>query len=368
MLAGAAQKIAPATIRVRSAPMDEDYTLIDPTLAVGRPADVAAVAPPRSGLGYGGMTPEQRACFLDWLEDPMQPMHASYQELYVAHLEARLFEESPSASHAHGWMTRLEGTPAWRTNEALARAIMLGFFLLKDGAGMANWLTSGEPSSRLFDVGLGWQALLDAPITTGQLGEMIVRWALAANVPPAEMLKSRLDSLTATLGTEPLSYARSLWTDEDLRPMTWRCAHRDLRITIPQPSVRKIIEPALVDVLRIDRVPAGNGQSPEFYAPRQAACTDEPAMVADNYLILEFQQSRSEHFDYVLDIARRMEGFAQLMDEDRHIIYRLAFRKSKLRQFWRIWDYVQSWSSTRIYVEGEELEKWKIWPYSQFLR
>ena len=26
------------------------------------------------------------------------------------------------------------------------------------------------------------------------------------------------------------------------------------------------------------------------------------------------------------------------------------------------------WTATRVYLNGVELEKWKVWPYSQYLR
>ena len=58
----------------------------------------------------------------------------------------------------------------------------------------------------------------------------------------------------------------------------------------------------------------------------------------------------------------------QIMDEDRRLVHCAAFRKSDMRRFWRIWDYVQNWSATRVYLNGEEIDRWKIWPYSQYLR
>ena len=88
----------------------------------------------------------------------------------------------------------------------------------------------------------------------------------------------------------------------------------------------------------------------------------------ENYLILEFVHSRSEYIDYVLQLAQRQTDFTQLMDEDRRLVYRVRYRKDKLRNFWRIWEYVQNWSATKVYVNGEEIEHWKIWPYSQYLR
>ena len=85
-------------------------------------------------------------------------------------------------------------------------------------------------------------------------------------------------------------------------------------------------------------------------------------------IILEFGQSRSDFFDYALELAQREEGFTQLLDEHRRIVYRVTFDKRRLRNFWRLWDYVQNWQHTRIYADGEELEKWKVWPYSQYMR
>ncbi len=85
-------------------------------------------------------------------------------------------------------------------------------------------------------------------------------------------------------------------------------------------------------------------------------------------LILEFGQSRSEFYDHAVHICRRMPEYMQIMDEDRRLVHRVAFRKSDMRRFWRIWDYVQNWSATRVYLNGEEIDRWKIWPYSQYLR
>jgi hypothetical protein len=36
--------------------------------------------------------------------------------------------------------------------------------------------------------------------------------------------------------------------------------------------------------------------------------------------------------------------------------------------FWQLWNYVQSWSATRVYCKGRELQKWQVYPYSQYLR
>jgi hypothetical protein len=85
-------------------------------------------------------------------------------------------------------------------------------------------------------------------------------------------------------------------------------------------------------------------------------------------LILEFGQSRSELFDYALRIARRMPTFLQLLDENRKLVYRVTFKRQEMRQFWRLWDYTQGWSTVQVYLNGQALERWKIYPYSQYLR
>jgi hypothetical protein len=39
-----------------------------------------------------------------------------------------------------------------------------------------------------------------------------------------------------------------------------------------------------------------------------------------------------------------------------------------MRHFWQIWGYVQNWTSTHVYYEGRELDKWQVYPYSQYIR
>ena len=43
-------------------------------------------------------------------------------------------------------------------------------------------------------------------------------------------------------------------------------------------------------------------------------------------------------------------------------------RKRHMRHFWRLWAYVESWSSTRVYVNGKEIQKWNVFPYSAKMR
>ena len=136
--------------------------------------------------------------------------------------------------------------------------------------------------------------------------------------------------------------------------------------------MRHLLERLLADLKFVpgDLAASGTTPQPELVAESDAEVdsTGDIGHDADGTIILEFGESRSEYFDYVLHLARSLDSYSQLMDEDRRLIYRIRFRKSKLRKFWRIWEYVQNWSSTRIYVDGDEIERWKVWPYSQFLR
>jgi hypothetical protein len=136
------------------------------------------------------------------------------------------------------------------------------------------------------------------------------------------------------------------------------------------------LEPTLRDLLSVAdlddeaSVPIGNLASIDTSQPTSSQEeASQPSLEELGWrLILEFGSNRSEYFDYVLIQAQKLAGYSQLMDEDRRIVYRIIFRKSEMRRFWRLWDYVHGWTSTRVYLNGEELEKWKVWPYSQYLR
>jgi len=134
---------------------------------------------------------------------------------------------------------------------------------------------------------------------------------------------------------------------------------------LPQPSLRPQLESLFADMATIQAVELPAEASP---ADEQEGHEGRATDGAEDTIILEFGASRSEYFDYVLQLAQRLDGYRQIMDEDRRLIYRVRFHKAKLRKFWRIWEYVQNWSSTRIYVDGEEIERWKVWPFSQYLR
>ena len=340
----------------------DDYALIDPLLHVDVPVDPARVPAPPRGAGYAGMTPAQRGVLLAWLADPLTDAPDVYREFYLAHLEVQLLESTPARTQALTRLRELQAVPGWQRHHDLYRAILLGHWLSGASDQLVAWLSSTRLPAEVLETGLACQAQFDAPLTPDEFGQMLAAWGLRSVDLSADMLKTRLASLEATLGMPPLAYVQSQWQEADLVPRPWRCAHRDLRIALPQPPVRTLLEPHLRDLDRIAPV-----RVPPPAAPA-ATPRDAPAGHADNVIILEFGQSRSEFFDYALELAQREDGFSQLLDEHRRIVYRVTFEKRRLRNFWRLWDYVQNWQHTRVYADREELEKWKVWPYSQYMR
>ena len=347
----------PLTLRGLPNPALEDEAAVDPVLATEPDAD----APPSPGTTYAGLTPRQRHHFLEWARTASTSAAPAYRQLYIANLEARLLEE-PRRQQAQRALCTLATSPAWQGDEWLGRAILFGFWIGQDGTNLAEWLAQGWLPPALLGIALGMQARLGAPLTPGELGVALTAWGLVPAVPEHDLLKLRLASLTSALGAEPLAFALAQTGDAASTPIPWRCAHRGLRLSLPQPDLRPHLEGPLADMLAVADI------VPPPAAALDGEDTGAPADDAGWQLILEFGHSRSDFFDYVLNRCRRLPGYTQLMDEDRKMVYRVVFTRRELRRFWQIWDYVQGWSTTRVYLNGDELEKWKIWPFSQYLR
>ena len=315
---------------------------------------------PRSGLGYAGMTPDQRGVLLDWLAEPARPIAVSYQDLYVAQLEVRLFEQTSSTARTvHGWLCQLQTADGWHASEALTRRFSWDFVSCTTGQ---DWPVGWpmRPSARALRRGSRLAGELETPLEPAQLGKLMVSWELAESTG-GELLRSRLDSLHAALGVEPLAYVRSQWPAGDRSATSLALRAPGFAYCGAPTYSTSLAGAAVADVLRV----AGSPVTPSVAESSGLRTVRVPA---GRLFGTGFQQSRSEYFDYVLDVAQRLDGFSQLMDEDRHIIYRLTFQKDRMRNFWRIWDYVQNWNHTCVYLDGEEIEKWKIWPYSTYLR
>jgi len=389
VLAAARQRGLPVTF-----PADQvmeadglDYALIDPTLAVAPTVDAAAVPPPAPGLAYSGFSPDQRAAYLAWIENPALPAPPAFQQLMLANAEVRLLEADAKASITFTALRSLAAAPAWLGSAGLARTLLLGFWLRGDGPGLAATLVDLQPPPALWSAALGCQGLLGQPLLPEQLGGLAAAWNIPTPPVSPAVLRLRLDSLQSALGAEPLAHALAALGEAAKAPRPWRCQHRDLRLALPQPDVRGALQTLLGDMLTLmdeaqdtpeSQVPGGEEATDEFPAavapPAKASgrTKKEPAPPASElekaHIIVEFGASRSDVFGYVLRQAQKQPGFQQLMDENRHIVYRVPFRRSEMRRFWHLWDYIQGWATTRVYCDGRQLDKWQIYPYSQYLR
>lgn len=339
----------------------EDPVQIDLALSLAQSARQEPY--PRPGVSYAGLAPSQRYAFLAWSADPIQPAPPVFQQLFLAHLECALFAGGEARIAGRATLLECDDAPTWQANEPLVRALLLAYWLEQDGPGLTQWLAVSEIPAALLGIALGQQALMGQPLQPAQLPAIIAAWQLPARGLSPDVLRLRLSSLEASLEHEPLHYVLTAAGAAAANPRPWRTAHRDLRIALPQPDLRAHLQPLLADML----VVAGAPDEPP--APTPSPGRDQPVMEDLGWrLILEFGHSRSEYFDHVLQQMRRLPEYSEIMDEDRRLIHRVIFRKSEMRRFWRVWDFVRSWATCRVYINGVELEKWQIWPYSQYMR
>lgn len=342
----------PITVRASAVAPSSDYALIDPTLTVQPrtlPVQGEETMPP-SGAGYAAFTPSQRYALLQWLNSPADPAPAAFQQLYLAQLEVTLLEREQKNRVRHE-VQRLQEAPAWRHHLGLARLRLLVYWLARDSSGLADWLSSDGAPGPLLGMALGLQALLAHPLQAAQLPPLFHHWSLEAAFSNPALLTLRLSSLAATLGREPLSYALAQLPASAQQPQPWRSQHRDLRFALPQPDLRLIVEPLLRDLTTESADHRDRPDEEDEKSPTGAGWQ----------LVLEFGESRSDFFALALMAAQKQPGYVALMDEDRHMIHRVHFQKGEVRRFWRLWDYVQSWSSAKVYINGDEISKWELY-------
>jgi hypothetical protein len=368
-----------------------DYAQIDTTLPVILDAETP---PPPLNTGYAGLTSAQRGFFYRWLMDPTAPAAVGYQRLYLAQLEMALLREDLAKSARKRLLDLLQ-SPAWDSNIELTRTALLAGWLAQDGRYLARVVAEGYFSPALIGVGLGWQALMETTLRAAELIKAQRIWRAASRplsspLPDSDIIQLKIDSLRATLGADPLRYALDQIMEAHPAPQeesspssqrlldqwrgpweAWRCAHRDLHIRLPQPNLRPHLASLLTELLQNHDLPAPQILLMEIPAEEGTATDADDGVDSATpnwYLVLEFSESRSQFYDYVVFQAQKQPNYRMLMDESRQIVHRLLYQKRQMRQFWRLWDYVQNWSTTKVYLNGQELEKWKIWPYSQHMR
>ncbi len=374
-----------ARLSITTSATTEDYVQIDLKLAIQATPILSEEA--RVGTGYAGLTPTQRYHFLQWLDHVDLAAPAAFRHLYLAHLETNLFDKPQQQQAAHQELRRLADIPAWQEEDLLWQTLLLSFQLLAQGEALSSWLATAHalPTTH-WGIALGQLALLEQPMTVDLLATLLRRWQIADLLPPRSILQLRLDFLINSLGAEPLLFLRQQLDEAALRPRPWRTAHRDLRVLAAQPDLRQGVTPLLRDLSTMTEHMAETPKdtSDEGSDADQAALqkSDEDGGGQQNsdrhgsttksknkwQLVLEFGDSRSEYFIFALNQAQRMPGYLQLMDENRRMIHRVHFEKAEMRRFWSIWEYVQSWSSTQVYLNGNEVQKVFVYPYSPYLR
>ncbi|MFO7631584.1 MAG: hypothetical protein R6W76_03535 [Caldilinea sp.] len=346
----------------------EDFALLDPTLTVAA-VDVDLPDPtesaPAPGLSYAAFTPRQRGRFLAWLETPLAPAPPAFQQLYLANLEVRLLEGGELANAATTEVQRLAESDAWSTNVGLGRVAIFAAWLRQDAAALIDWIASGRLPGDLTGLALGMQALLGTPLTAAEVRQVARLWRLPGADLSEAVLTFRLQSLAVALGEEPLAAALAKLDATASTPRPWRCQNRNIRIELPQPDVRRSLELLLAELTILDEAEQQPPETPDHPAAFKNKAQEE---LSRAHIVLEFRQSRSEYFPFALRLAQKRAGFMQLLDEDRHLVYRVTFRKNEMNAFWQLWNYVQSWTATRVYCSGQELQKSQVYPYSQYLR
>jgi hypothetical protein len=353
----------------------DDYAQADLLLA----ATMGKLPPAQTlpaGTGYAGLPPVARHHYLEWLKQPASvaalPAPPAFHHLYVANLEVRLLEGGAHAARARAALDALLHAAAWAGSDLPGRALLLGAWAAQDGPEIERLAAALAPNAAqagLVEAALGWLALLGLPLTAETAIAAARAWRLPQAALSPAAVRLRVDSLAATLGAEPLAHALAQAGDEARAPRPWRCTHRDLRVALPQPRLRRALAPLLQEVFAAADFTPEPPPAPAEESQDEAADDRNAAAGRDGWsLVLEFGHSRSEYFDIVLQAVQRLPGYAALLDEHRRMIYRVTFRRGEIRRFWRIWDYMQAWADTRVYVNGKELDKWQVWPYSQYFR
>lgn len=359
-------------IEVAALVTTEDYAQLDLRLAIQ--ATPLLSEEPHPGTSYAGFTPAQRYHFLQWQEDVTQVAPAAFRQLYLAHLEAHLFDPERRAA-AHQALCLVAESTSWRAELLVWRALLLSFYLFDAGAPLADWLsTNPRLPTALLGIALGHLALREQSLPVDLLALLLQRWQLATHVPAPAILQLRLDYVTEALGAEPLAHVRAQLPEQARVPMPWHCAHRALRLRLCQPDLRPLLTPVLRELSTLSNIALAGDIAVDVAAervPEGAVAPQGPRQSPKKQpwqLILEFGESRSDYFTLALNQAKRLPGYMQIMDENRRMIHRVRFEKSELRRFWMLWEYVQSWSTTQVYVNGKALQKWEIYPYSPYLR
>lgn len=389
---------------------DFDYTQIDPALRLERFS--GRLPHPAANVGYAGLSPAQRRAFAIWLSTPERKGTPAFQRLYLAYLECHLLSGPDARRAAIPELQKLLAAPTWRSSTDLRQVALLAAWLDQNGPLIGQILAHWWGTPELAGTALGWQAFLGSGLTP-ELASVLIAAHIRTDgglessqkngpKPTSEAAETHLTlsltSLVESLQAEPLAYALGQalgrlcpMSEKSNEPQTgrvtllacesawkiWRCVHRDLRLRLPQVDLLPDLSPILQELAELMAQERDASDGPDTARERAGAygAAEPPsdgtqsasARQKEWTLVLEFRESRAALYDFMLEQARKMRSYQMLMDENRQILHRVTFTRQDMRRFWRIWEGVQGWTSTRVYINGEEVDKSMIWPYSHVL-
>ncbi|MEM7129279.1 MAG: hypothetical protein AAF702_23300 [Chloroflexota bacterium] len=396
--AGQDQTGPDASRRLFSLDSEFDYAQVDPALDVEPPQKGVPLTPPKAQVGYAGLTPPQRYRMLEWLAFPSQGAPTTIRQLYIAQLETALLDSEEISSQSRDRLMQLLESSPWHHNEGAGRALLLAFWLRRDGPGLNQWLAKGALAPSLVGLALGHLALLGQEISPATFGTLVAYWTDTRRSAERHALFSsqefyalRLSSLKSSLQEGFLAFGLKQLSDAEQHPRPWRCSHRDLRIAIPQPDLTPYLKPLVREAMLValsdeserqvvrdetdqrSSIQMGTLQGGTGQENREQNGAEEPQEVLDSpedkpwNLVLEFGESRSEYFEFALFRARQRPGYSQILDENRKLVHRVVFTKPEMKHFWTLWEYVSKWSTVQVYLRGQEIEKDHVYRYSQYL-
>lgn len=361
-------------------------------------------APPL-GLGYAGFSEEQRHNFLLWTEQLERAASPAFHQLLCASLEVWLLSLSQTQGgnllRLREQIGKLLRADSWLRDPYLSHLWLLDRVLNPTLPEGTDVFAMEVLAPSIAGVTLGIQAQRAESMTPMQARWLSTIWRIEADGMDPTLAALRLDEASQR-GADLLADSLAALPESALLPRSFRAAHRDLRIALPQPDLRPTLEPRLRALFapaegfaatldgedeREDGQANGEDSLESVTLPEPGYESDPPERIElpkkgkgkgaaaassegakEWQLIVEFSEGRSQYTSFALEVAQKLPGYTTLLDENRTIVHRVYMRKSELRRFWRLWDYIQGWSNTHVYLNGKELEKWQIWPWSHYLR
>ncbi len=74
------------------------------------------------------------------------------------------------------------------------------------------------------------------------------------------------------------------------------------------------------------------------------------------YLVFEFHNTNSKNFDEVLEKARTLPNFSELVDEKGNLFYRNIFFQKDYEKAFSFGEQIKNWKDTRFYLKGDSFD------------